>query len=196
MILPSPTIQSSPLYQNVANRISHLIDKGTFRAGDRLPSIRSLSSQFKVSINTVKVAYSLLEDQCIIEAKAQSGYYVRPKLPALPQEPAIGTRQLVPFTITSTALVMQIMQDALDPAEVQFGAAIPAADLIPTAKLNRMLTAVTRRRFPQESVSYAMPPGNRRLRSQIAKRMIKAGCTVRLIWSLPTFKQCFLVGEQ
>ena len=177
MILPAPTTKSSPLYQHVADQIGDLIDKGTFRTGDKLPSIRNLSSQFKVSINTVKVAYSLLEDKYIIEARPQSGYYVRPKLPALPQEPDIVDGEFVPFTITSTALVMQIMQDALDPAKVQFGAAIPADDLIPAVKLNRMLAAVTRR-FPNESVSYAMPPGNRRLRSQVAKRMIKAGCTL------------------
>lgn len=177
MIHPAPATKTSPLYQDVADQISDLIDKGTFRTGDRLPSIRSLSSQFKVSINTVKVAYTLLEDKCLIEAKPQSGYYVRPKLPALPLEPDIADRELVPSAITSTALVMQIMQDALDPAKVQFGAAIPADDLIPAVKLNRMLAAVTRR-YPQESVSYAMPPGNRRLRSQIAKRMIKAGCTL------------------
>lgn len=167
----------SPLYQEVADRITGLIDNGTFRTGDRLPSIRQLSVQLQVSINTVKMAYCLLEDRMVIEAKPQSGFYVKPRLPQLPQEPDAADSPLLPSEITSSTLVMQIMQDALDQQKVQFGAAIPAEDLVPAQKLHRLLTTVTRR-HASECAGYAMPPGNRRLRNQIARRMIKAGCTL------------------
>jgi DNA-binding transcriptional regulator YhcF (GntR family) len=66
----------TPLYREVAERIADLVAGGTFRIGDRLPSIREMSRQAQVSINTVKVAYSHLEDRCLIEARPQSGYYV------------------------------------------------------------------------------------------------------------------------
>ena len=177
MIQTSPEHKAQPLYLDIADKLVSMIDEGTYRTGDRLPSIRTLSTQFKVSINTVKSVYSLLEDRCLIEAKPQSGYYVRPKLPALPKEPVIDSLDIVSSKVTSTELVMRIMQDALDPEMVQFGAAIPAPDLIPESKINRILAAATKR-WPQESVNYTMPPGSRRLRIQIAKRLIKAGCVL------------------
>ncbi len=171
-------MNTSPLYQNVANSVADLIENGTFRTGDRVPSIRELSNQYNVSINTVKVAYSLLEDRCLIEARPQSGYYVRPRLPALPSEPDVKQHSVIPQDITSNNLVMGLMQDTLDHNKIQFGAAIPCPDLIPKQKLSRILATVTKR-YIRESVDYAMPPGNKRLRSQISKRMFKAGCTLK-----------------
>lgn len=165
------------LYEEIINRISSLVDNGTFRAGDRIPSIRELSRQAQVSINTVKVAYSLLEDRCIIEARPQSGYYVCPKPPEMPREPAIEHADFSPMAISSSEVVVRIMRDILDPSRIQFGAAIPDPALTPTEKLGRILSSEIRR-HKLESTSYSIPPGNERLRSQISKWMIKAGCTL------------------
>jgi len=66
------------LYERVADHIVTLIDRGTLRPGERLPSIRKLSSQMDVSISTVLQAYMMLEGKDWIEAKPQSGFYVRP----------------------------------------------------------------------------------------------------------------------
>jgi len=57
------------LYREVADRINRLIDQGTFAAGDRLPSVRKLSVQLKVSVSTVMEAYRVLEDRGLIEAR-------------------------------------------------------------------------------------------------------------------------------
>src|SRR3954468_16972433 len=65
------------LYKQVALRISELIEHGTLRPGDRVPSVRRCSEQQNVSIATVMQAYRLLEDRGIIEGRPQSGYYVR-----------------------------------------------------------------------------------------------------------------------
>ncbi len=165
------------LYESVATRMMELMDEGTFNPGERVPSIRTLSRQFKVSINTVKMAYGFLEDRRIIEARAQSGYYVCPRLPQIPSEPIIKAPRVSPAAVTASEVVMQVMGDVIRPDLVQFGAAIPAPHLIPAKKLNSMLSTESRR-FQEESVGYAMPPGNIRLRTQIAKRMIKAGCTL------------------
>ncbi len=169
--------KTDPLYREVADQVAGLISQGTFRAGDKVPSIRQMSRQMKVSINTIKVAYSLLEDACIIEAKPQSGYYVRPQLPAIPEEPTFYPPRPVSLRLTSTELVIRLMQDILDPQKVQFGAAIPSPDLIPEHKLSRILTTVNRR-HSRESAAYAIPPGNKKLRVQIARRMLRAGCSI------------------
>src|SRR2546427_9246621 len=82
------SLQSSEnyLYDRVVNRISRLIDQGTLRAGDRIPSIRKLSSKDGVSVSTVLQAYLVLESKGLIEAKPQSGFYVRLRRD-LPAEP-------------------------------------------------------------------------------------------------------------
>jgi DNA-binding GntR family transcriptional regulator len=45
-------MKSLTLYEKVSHEISHLIESGTFRPGDRIPSVRKLSRQLKVSIST------------------------------------------------------------------------------------------------------------------------------------------------
>ena len=48
------------LYESVAGRMADLIARGTFPSGARVPSVRSLSRQWEVSITTVLEAYRLL----------------------------------------------------------------------------------------------------------------------------------------
>src|SRR6516162_1802324 len=75
------------LYEQVAVRISELIEHGTLRPGERVPSVRRCSEQQNVSIATVTQAYRLLESRGIIEARPQSGYYVRRERWTPPPEP-------------------------------------------------------------------------------------------------------------
>ncbi len=166
------------LYEKIANDVSNLIDEGTFKTGDRVPSIRSLSKQMRVSVNTVKEAYALLEDKRIIEAKPQSGYYVAARLPEIPHEPEFKKRELNFSDFSVSDLVLQIMRDSHSEDLIQFGAGMPDHKLLPVAKLNRMLSSESRR-YPKESVSYILPLGCEVLRTQVAKHMMKAGCMLR-----------------
>ena len=165
------------LYEAVAQRVAYLIDQGTFKTGDKIPSLRKLSRQMKISVNTVKEAYHYLEDRRIIEARPQSGYYVCGCLCDVPKEPEIKTDLFNPTPISSSELTMQMMRDCSDPSLIQFGAAIPETDLLPIKKLNRMLSSEARR-HQSESVNYSIPPGCLKLREQIAKRMLHCGCTL------------------
>jgi len=60
--------------ERVANKIASLIDRGTLRRGDRLPSVRDCSRQEKVSVATVPQAYLSLESQGLIEVRPKSGH--------------------------------------------------------------------------------------------------------------------------
>jgi len=170
--------KSLPLYVEVAERIAEMVAQQTFRPGDRIPSIRSLSRQLQVSINTVKEAYALLEDQRLIEARPQSGYYVCSRLPEVPEDPEITAEQIGPTGVGVSELVEMIMRNSEQPGLVQLGCAIPNPKLLPINKLSRMLAGEARR-HPVEHVSYTMPPGGSRLRTEIAKRLFESGCTVR-----------------
>jgi len=67
------TQTGSVLYEAVASDVSALIHSGTLGPGDRVPSVRRLSRQKRVSISTVLQAYRLLENRGVIEARPQSG---------------------------------------------------------------------------------------------------------------------------
>ena len=168
----------SPLYEQVANRICYLIEQGTLRPGERVPSIRTLSKQLQVSINTVKEAYSQLEDRQLLEARPQSGYYVRSRHLKLPSEPVVDRPALKrPATVTINNVYGMVMRDLLDPNLLQLGIANPNVELLPTSKLNRMLAREVRL-HPHQSVSYELPPGNLRLRQQIAQRTLQINCAL------------------
>jgi DNA-binding transcriptional regulator YhcF (GntR family) len=104
-----PTARSRPipLYETVAEKVVNLVERGTFNPGERIPSIRGLSRQFKVSVNTVKTAYSFLEERRVIEARPQSGYYVSPRLPELPREPDIAKPAFDPRIINASDLAIR-----------------------------------------------------------------------------------------
>lgn len=164
----------SLLYEQVAAEITGLILQGTFRAGDRVPSIRQLSHRFDVSINTVMQAYTLLEDQRLIAARPQSGYYVRSRVPEI-REPAPPTRSFIaPATVTISELCQQVMHNMMNRELLRLGSAIPDPQNLPVEKLNRIMASEVRR-LGEQSVMYQMPPGYEPLRIQIARRALVAG---------------------
>ncbi|WP_300675306.1 PLP-dependent aminotransferase family protein [Desulfoluna sp.] len=169
--------ERQPLYEDVAYRLSHMVDEGTFRPGEKVPSIRAMSHRFQVSINTVKTAYGMLEDRRVIEARPQSGYYVCARLPALPREPDERRPLLNAAAVEAGEMVSRIMRDVNDPGRVQFGAAIPDPALLPSEKLGRIMASELRR-SPDHGTGYAMGNGSQKLRNQIARHMLKAGVTL------------------
>jgi DNA-binding transcriptional regulator YhcF (GntR family) len=78
------------LFEQVAARMRDAIHAGILAAGDRLPSVRELSQQERVSISTVLQAYQQLEAWDLVEARPQSGHYVRLLRRAPPQEPPVS----------------------------------------------------------------------------------------------------------
>ncbi|HBV92781.1 MAG TPA: GntR family transcriptional regulator, partial [Pantoea sp.] len=49
-------------YEHLATLLAQRIEQGLYRSGERLPSVRSLSTEHGVSISTVQQAYHLLEE--------------------------------------------------------------------------------------------------------------------------------------
>jgi len=166
------------LYEEIAHRIGGQIEQGTYRPGDRIPSIRELSRKMQVSINTIMEAYAQLENMGMVEARPQSGYYVRSRV----LEPGTVTSERkteedpVPCCVSVDDIPMRTILTLTDPSLVPLGGGVPNIDLLPVDRLNRML-ATESRRFPVQSVSYTGPRGIQRLRVQIAKRSLDYGCT-------------------
>lgn len=168
-----------PLYEALADRMAGMVEQGVFKAGERVPSLRELSRQMQVSLNTAREAYATLEARRIIEARPQSGYYVCSRRPArLAETVDLEQLDVTPADITTGELVQRIFQDALNPGLVQLGAACPAAESIPLQKLSRYLAAESRRQ-QEQSACCLFTPGSDALRTQVARHMLQAGCTLR-----------------
>lgn len=65
------------LYEKIYESIKEKIIKGELKAYDKLPSIRNLSKDLNASLNTVKKAYYMLEEEGYVKAEDKSGFYVR-----------------------------------------------------------------------------------------------------------------------
>ena len=166
--------KSAKLYEQVADDITELIEAGTFRPGERIPSVRRMSAQRKVSVTTVLQAYGLLEDHGLIEARPQSGYYVRPRLTSIYPQPEISAPEPDPTVVSMQELTMMVMKDLFNPKLVPLGAAAPNHEMLPNQKLNRILASLARRKGGL-GLQYDLSMGCEELRVQIAQQMIKAG---------------------
>lgn len=67
---------SRPMYLQIMDQIKQKILSGDWPAGQALPSIRELSASTKVSVITVKRAYTELEEQGVIVTQAGRGSFV------------------------------------------------------------------------------------------------------------------------
>ena len=65
-----------PIYEQIASQIREQVLTGTLAAGDRLPSIRSLATQLRISAITTKRAYQDLEAQGYINTVPGKGCFV------------------------------------------------------------------------------------------------------------------------
>ncbi len=165
------------LYEKIAARVSHLIGSGTYRAGDRIPSIRDISRSMKVSVSTALEAYRLLEIRGLVEARPQSGYYVAPPALRPASEPSVLKKELKPAQAGPDEIARRIISDSADRTLFNMGLATPNIDLLPVKKLNRMLAGAVRARGAL-SASYIFSSGYEPLRKQIARRAIQAGYAI------------------
>jgi len=165
------------IYEKVADAIARLIRKGTYLPGSRVPSVRTLSRQMRVSISTVVKAYFHLENLGLIEARPQSGYYVSSRPSPVAGEPEYAATPPTPTLVSVNELVMMVMKDANNPGLSPLGLAAPNPDYLPADRLNRVLYQVARRNR-SHGISYEFPPGNERLRIQLAQRALKTGCSL------------------
>ncbi|WP_438032146.1 PLP-dependent aminotransferase family protein [Sorangium sp. So ce204] len=162
------------LYDRVAAHVADLIARGALRPGDRIPSVRRLSRQQGVSVATVLQAYMQLENRGLIEARPQSGHYVRARRGTALPEPRAARPCTTATRVSVKSLVSKVYRACRDPHIVPFGAACPSPELLPTDKLNRILSAIARS-AGGAGVSYDPPPGLPALRRQIARRSVESG---------------------
>ena len=152
-----------PLYEKIADSIARHIAGGTLAIGERLPSVRRLSVQNKVSVSTAVQVYVTLEKRGLVDARPKSGFFVRP----------VASKYLAPelrcsrppgraTKVSMGELRTRIFELSAEPDIVPLGTATPNAALLPVAQLNRIMAAAVRR-AGAKAIDYAPLVGLREL---------------------------------
>jgi DNA-binding transcriptional MocR family regulator len=165
-----------PIYRQLACEFSSVIQRGQLKPGERLPSVRRLAIQRHVSISTALQTLRTLENSGLIEARPQSGYFVRCPSRRL-EEPETSRPPRKPAYVGISGMVAGVREAANNPNIVAFGTASPAPDLFPASRLQRSLTSVTRRK-PMLLTTYGFSSGNAAFRHEIAKRYLNLGVNI------------------
>jgi len=162
------------LYGQVAEKILNLIHNGVLKEGDKIPSIRQLSRELKVSINTAKEAYWKLERQNYIVAVPQSGFYVKKRPADSSLREVIDPRRLDPQEVSLCRIYGAFQDLGQCTPEVSLGIATLNPEFWPTEKMGRFFQEAMRYQA-DESCNYIMPPGYKQLREQIARQGLSCG---------------------
>ncbi len=67
---------SKPIYEQISDQIKALIMSGELKAGEAIPSIRSMAKSLHISVLTVQKAYDKLQEDGFIETTAGKGCFV------------------------------------------------------------------------------------------------------------------------
>lgn len=161
-------------YLRVADAIERLIDTGILRAGDKLTSVRGLSKERGISLSTAFKAYYFLESKGLVEARPQSGYYVRFTPKSLPALPKTGDLPEDAVPASQDEAIANVYAELESPRLLNFALAVPANPLMPGAKLNKAVVEALRA-STSNCLHYEEVQGNEDLRKQVARILFNWG---------------------
>ncbi len=170
------------LVEQLADRISQRIQQRLIAPGARLPSVRACALHHQVSPSTVVGAYDLLQARGLVQARPQSGHFVRDlqqesrqaSTPGQPLQYTPGSsaaRVAQPAPVDATALIRSMFQ-------AQRGLPAPGMGTVPEAWLDAPLLQRALRRVcatPKDWLRYGDPAGDLGLRQSLSRRLADLG---------------------
>lgn len=159
-------------YQKLAGEVESQIETGIYKAGDRIPSIRSMHDRTGYSINTVYQAFIELEKRGLIEPRAKSGYYVKPLLKNILPAPRLKKHRPRPEKVSINTLASSIVQAMGDKSVLQLGGTLVAPELLPLKSLAALIKTIPVKKLAEILSTYENPAGSLHLRRQIAERSL------------------------
>jgi DNA-binding transcriptional MocR family regulator len=149
-------------YRGLYDRLRRLIEDGTYAAGERLPSLRSVAGAEGLGLNTVRAAYDLLAAEGLARSRERGGYFAaRPRGAS-----ALGGYVPPPACLEAEGLSSFRKMEyilAAGGASAGFALAEPDPDLLPVARLERLNASLS-----GSWIEYGEPDGEVELRRRIA----------------------------
>ncbi|TPB71222.1 GntR family transcriptional regulator [Burkholderia pseudomallei] len=177
-------------YETLARAMADDIRSGNITTGTRMPSLRQMIAQHRVSQSTVFRAYYLPEQWGLIRARERSGYSVAHGAQASVRANGMNgmngahatqdgrlTRDAAPAEsrkVDISDLVFSVLEAATHPRIVPLGSAFASPHLFPLPRLAKSLAQAARLVSPWSAV-VDLPPGSEQLRRQIALRYLGIG---------------------
>ena len=165
-------------YEQIANQLETSILDNVLKAGEKLPSVRSMSQQQRVSPTTIFKAYYQLEAKGLVEARPKSGYYVRFRREERPA-PIVRKYSSPNVKEIDTSTIIRELEELRSSANIiEMSSALPAPELLPLAKLNKSVVEALRdeKNF---LLQYPHPQGIPELRRFIAQKLLSWGGNYR-----------------
>lgn len=103
----------NPIYIQVKNQIKNAIISNELSIGDKLPSIRTLAKDLKISVITTKAAYEELEKEGYVETIPSKGIYVSNKNKELIKEEQLQNIEDLIKTSIGIAKLSNISKDEM-----------------------------------------------------------------------------------
>ncbi|MDP9877231.1 DNA-binding transcriptional MocR family regulator [Variovorax boronicumulans] len=174
-------MDSLPLYRQLAAHYVDAIHAGSLKAGDKLPSLRSLMRLHDISLSTALQVCRAMESEGWVEARDRSGYFVR-----RPQRLAIAAMEepvsdLPPdpaqFVNMRTRMANFMARGRLNDVKLNFAISRAAPELYPAEALRNAMTRALRQR-PDLLTTASSQKGHEQFRQVVAQRNLRVGMTV------------------
>jgi len=159
------------LYSVLAQNIASKIKNGVLRPNERLPSVRMLSKEHGISMNTAKRVFLALEAQSLIYSIPQSGYFVNALNQHKLQLPETGQIKLMADSVEPNELISSVYANMGRKDLTLFSIGVPSGDLLPLAKLKKEIVLATRE-LDAAGAEYEPLQGNLKLRRMVAARSL------------------------
>ncbi|QKJ85017.1 GntR family transcriptional regulator [Paramixta manurensis] len=162
-------------YRQIAEQIKQAIHAGTLLPDTRLPSVRTLAAQYRVSLTTALKTLRTLEDEHYAVAKPKSGFFVAPlqrpqrDLPAVVEQP----KAIAPLDEQTELHLAMVGADC----RVRLDLANGDSALYPVKRIGLLM----------RQLGYSKPfllgntvkgTGYAPLKAEIARRAVEYGCNI------------------
>lgn len=169
-------VRSEHKYIDVSDRIEKLIENGVLKVGDKLLSVRALSKEQGISLSTAFQSYYHLESKGLIEARPQSGYYVKFSREHVLDLPKAGDPPDDAVPVSIDEMISSVYHDLNSEKLIHFSLGVPFIELLPAAKLTKSVMQAIRD-SKTSCMQYEHIQGNLALRRQIARQAFNWGGT-------------------
>lgn len=156
------------LYLIISDVIEEQIHKGILIPGNKLPSIRTICSEYNVSMSTAQLAYSILISKSMIESRPKSGYFVSNWLNHSLELPQTSNLRLINSGKTDDVLVSRVFETMNEKKITRFSLGAPSNELLPITQLNKAVFQAIKD-LKGCGTEYEKIEGNEKLRSSIAR---------------------------
>jgi len=154
-------------YEQVVSKIEEMVSGLHLQPGDKVPSVRKVSEELKVSLGTVNQAYAILSAKGIITSKPGSGYYIS----SFNKNGAASgndNRYLpLPEVVEVSTMATTMAKNTRKYGVINFSSLAPPNEFIPVTRLNKALQSAMKEAVT-DSFQYSYLEGHPRLLKQIA----------------------------